>query len=119
MHGSSANYLGISGYSERNEAEWVEQIVFSSSDSKRDIESFDEFRSQGIAKAKVKKPVIAFEDQIRDPNRFPFSTPSGKIEIYSTNLADLNDPRLPPIPKYIESWEGPARSVRPESSLSN
>ena len=102
-----ANYLGISGYSERNETEWVEQVVFSSSDSKRDIESYDEFKSQGIAKAKVKKPVIAFEDQIRDPNRFPFSTPSGKIEIYSINLADLNDPRLPPIPKYIESWEGP------------
>ena len=102
-----ANHLGINDYSEKNETEWIEEIIFSSTDSRRDIENYDEFRSQGIAKAKVKKPVIAFEDQIRDPGRFPFSTPSGKIEIYSKDLADLNDPQLPPIPKYIEPWEGP------------
>jgi anaerobic dimethyl sulfoxide reductase subunit A len=102
-----ANHLGISDYSEKNEAEWVEQIIFSSMDSRRDIENYDEFRSNGIAMAKVKRPVIAFEDQIRDPRLFPFSTPSGKIEIYSKDLADLNDPGLPPIPKYIEPWEGP------------
>jgi len=102
-----ANRLGIRGYSEMNEAKWVEHIVFSSEDSRRDIERYDKFRSQGIAKAKVKKPVIAFQDQIRDLSRFPFSTPSGKIEIFSKTLADLNDPRLPPIPKYIEPWEGP------------
>ena len=102
-----ANRLGIGDYSEKNEAEWVDEIVFSSEDSRRDIERYDTFRSMGFARAKVKRPVIAFEDQIRDPDRFPFSTPSGKIEIYSKSLADLDDPRLPPIPKYIEPWEGP------------
>ncbi len=102
-----ANRLGIKNYSEKTVNEWVEEIVFSSSDSRRDIKNYEDFRSNGIEKAKVKMPVIAFEDQIRDPKLFSFSTPSGKIEIYSKALAELNDPELPSIAKYIESWEGP------------
>lgn len=102
-----ARRLGIEDYSEKSEGEWLKEIVFSSGDSKRDIGDYDQFRSEGMAKAKVKRPVIAFEDQIRDPEHFPFPTPSGKIEIFSRDLADLGDPRLPPIPKYIEPWEGP------------
>ena len=99
--------LGVKEYSQKTEAEWLREIASLSPDSKRDIDDYDRFCSDGIAMAKVKRPVIAFEDQIRDPQRFPFSTPSGRIEIYSKDLADLNDPGLPPIPKYLEPWEGP------------
>ena len=102
-----ARHLGIQNYSDKKEEEWLQEIVFSSPDSRRDIENYDEFRKTGMASAKIKRPVIAFEDQIRDPERFPFLTPSGKIEIYSADLAALNDPELPPIPKFIEPWEGP------------
>jgi anaerobic dimethyl sulfoxide reductase subunit A len=102
-----AKHLGIEDYSEKAAKEWLEEIVFSSADSKRDIGDYPLFRSDGVAMAKVKRPVIAFEDQIRDPRRFPFLTPSGKIEIFSQDMADLGDSGLPPIPKYIEPWEGP------------
>lgn len=101
-----AKRLGIKDYSDKAEKDWLKEIVCSSSDSKKDIKDYEEFRSKGMAKAKVKRPVIAFEDQIRDPQNYPFLTPSGKIEIYSKDLAEFNDPRLPPIPKYIEPWEG-------------
>jgi anaerobic dimethyl sulfoxide reductase subunit A len=107
-----ARRLGIADYSERTEREWLEEIVFSSEDSRRDISDYDAFRTAGMARAKVKRPVIAFEDQIRDPKRFPFPTPSGKIEIFSQALADLGDARLPPIPKYMEPWEGPRDPLR-------
>jgi anaerobic dimethyl sulfoxide reductase subunit A len=102
-----ARRLGIEDYSDKSAEAWLEEIVSSSADSRRDIRDYSLFQSEGVAMAKVKRPVIAFEDQIRDPGRFPFQTPSGKIEIFSRDLADLGDPRLPPIPKYIEPWEGP------------
>ena len=55
----------------------------------------------------ISKPLLAFEKEISDPENHQFRTPSGKIEIYSQQLADLNNPELPPIPKYIECPEGP------------
>jgi anaerobic dimethyl sulfoxide reductase subunit A len=51
-------------------------------------------------------PHVAFRDEILDPANHPFPTPSGKIEIYSQQLADMHDPEMPPVPKYIEAWEG-------------
>ena len=46
-------------------------------------------------------------DFCRDPLAHPLPTPSGKIEIYSQTLAKLDLPQtLPPIPTYVDSWEG-------------
>jgi anaerobic dimethyl sulfoxide reductase subunit A len=100
-----AERLGITGYSDRSSDAWLEHVIGSAPDSKRDIET-TRFRETGLAKARVDRPVIAFRDQIRSPERVPFPTPSGKIEIYSNTLAEMNEPNLPPIPKFIEPWEG-------------
>ncbi len=54
---------------------------------------------------RLSAPLISFEQQIKDPANNPFPTPSGKIEIYSQRLADMNHPMLPPIPRYLETWE--------------
>lgn len=64
------------------------------------------FKKEGVYKLKLPEPYVAFKEQIKDPVKNPFRTASGKIEIYSQNWADANVPELPPIPKYIEFWEG-------------
>jgi anaerobic dimethyl sulfoxide reductase subunit A len=69
-----------------------------------------DFKRNGIERIELKQPCIAFQKQIEDPANHPFPTASGKIEIYSQEIAGMDDPLMPPIPKYIEPWEGPADS---------
>jgi anaerobic dimethyl sulfoxide reductase subunit A len=93
--------LGIPDFNDKTEDEWLREIVKGS----KDIASYDTFKKDGIHKLRMAEPFVAFKANIDDPANNPFPTPSGKIEIYSQRLADMNDPLIPPIPKYIEAWE--------------
>ncbi|MCP4408574.1 MAG: molybdopterin-dependent oxidoreductase [Gammaproteobacteria bacterium] len=71
---------------------------------------WDEFKKRGIYKFVLPQPHVAFREQIEQGARFP--TPSGRIEIFSTTLAQTPDFSttqwgyyIPPIPKWIEPWE--------------
>jgi len=98
--------LGITNYDEgKTDEEWLREIAGLSTDMTRDIPDYDTFKRDGVHKIKTAGPVVRFKKQIEDPKNNPFPTPSGKIEIYSQRLAELNKPKLPPIPKYIETWE--------------
>ena len=70
------------------------------------IPDIEDFKKKGIYRVELGGPYVAFKKEIEDPHRYPFPTPSGKIEIYSAQIAAMDDPGLPPIPKYIEPWEG-------------
>jgi len=96
--------LGIQDYSDKNEKEWLEQIVDGYSQV-HGIPDYEEMKRIGIYKKKLSEPYIAFREQIEDPENHPFDTPSGKIEIYSEQMAEKDDPLMPPIPHYIETWE--------------
>jgi anaerobic dimethyl sulfoxide reductase subunit A len=58
-----------------------------------------------VARFAPPEDAVAFARQIRDPDNHKFSTPSGKIEIYSMKLAETPDPyglgRIAPIPTWI------------------
>jgi anaerobic dimethyl sulfoxide reductase subunit A len=75
-------------------------------DTRKSIKNINKFREEGIHRLSIEEPYVAFKEQIEDPENKPFKTPSGKIEIFSQRIADLNDPENPPIPKYMERWEG-------------
>ncbi|HEX2998021.1 MAG TPA: molybdopterin-dependent oxidoreductase, partial [Anaerolineales bacterium] len=75
-----------------------------------ELPAFEEFieKNLGAWARPVREPAIAFADFRRDPEKYPLQTPSGKIEIFSKQLYDLNNPEeIPPIPKYIQEWESP------------
>ncbi|WP_448202528.1 molybdopterin-containing oxidoreductase family protein [Azospirillum sp. sgz302134] len=72
--------------------------------------SWEEFKKRGSHKFKLPRPHVAFQDQIE--KGIPFQTPSGKIEILSTQLAQVTDWTrtawgypIPAIPKWTEPFE--------------
>ena len=94
--------LGISDYDPMTEDERLREVA-----QRAQIPEYEKFREEGLHWINKYEPYVAFKAQIEDPENNPFSTPSGKIEIYSQQIADMNDPLIPPIPKYIETWESP------------
>lgn len=73
--------------------------------SRPDIPDYESMRKDGVLKIKMDEPIVSFREQIEDPDNNPFPTLSGKIEIYCEHLAEMNDPEVPPIPKYMEHPE--------------
>jgi anaerobic dimethyl sulfoxide reductase subunit A len=77
-------------------------------DNEKGMPDFEKFRKKGIYRYRETSYFIAFESNARDPERCPFPTPSGKIEIFSPRLHAKKQPlEIPPIPKYVPSFEGP------------
>lgn len=97
--------VGIHDYNDKTEDEWLRLFVSLAPDMAKDIPDYDKFRSEGIHRVKLPQPIVAFREQIEDPEKNPFPTPSGKIEIYSQRAAEINNPLCPPIPKYLGTWE--------------
>ncbi len=95
-----AEYIGITDLTNKGEKEILREMLAESG-----ITDFKQFQKKGVKRIKTTEPYIAFKEQIADPQNNPFSTPSGKIEIYSQQLADLDNPDIPPIPKYIAAKE--------------
>ena len=91
--------LGIHGYNDKSETQWLRELTADA------VGDFDSFAEQGVARFSAPPDAVAFAKQIRDPDHHKFATPSGKIEIYSTVLADKPNPYglgvIPPIPTWF------------------
>ncbi|MFC1950446.1 molybdopterin-dependent oxidoreductase [Chloroflexota bacterium] len=104
-----AKAMGINDYNDKTEEEWLKGIVEGYREvfaKDKEGSDYETLKKKALYKFPTDKPYVAFKEQIKDLENHPFPTPSGKIEIYSQELADWNNPQLPSIPKYIEAWEG-------------
>ncbi|MBI2869306.1 MAG: molybdopterin-dependent oxidoreductase [Chloroflexi bacterium] len=93
--------LGITNFNDKTEEEWLKWTAGGTGE----VPPYDEFKKEWVHRVKLPEPYISFQKQIEDPEHNPFPTPSGKIEIYSQMLADLNIPYAPPLPMYFDTWE--------------
>jgi anaerobic dimethyl sulfoxide reductase subunit A len=102
-----ARRVGIADFNERSEMEWLRALTADA------VGDFEAFTRNGVARFAPPADAVAFAAQIRDPDRHRFTTPSGRIEIYSMALAANPDPyglgRIPPIPTWIEPDRPDAR----------
>jgi DmsA/YnfE family anaerobic dimethyl sulfoxide reductase A subunit len=108
-----AEHLGIGkAYTEgRDEKNWVEWCLDRFRETRfPELPSLDAFIDQnlGAYSKPVTQPAIAFADFRLDPLKHPLNTPSGKIEIFSKTLYEMNKPDvIPAVPKYIPEWGSP------------
>jgi len=100
-----AGKLGFKDFDTLSEEEWLRKFVKENPEYAKYIPDYDKFKQESIHRVRLEEPIVAFQKQIEDPENNPFPTPSGKIEIFSQRVAELNNPLCPPIPKYISTWE--------------
>ncbi|MBI5897260.1 MAG: molybdopterin-dependent oxidoreductase [Desulfobacterales bacterium] len=82
-----------------------DQILRTFARRRPDIPDFDAMQRDGVLKIHLPEPIVAFKAQIADPANHPFGTLSGKIEIDCGHIAEMNNPRVPSIPKYLSHRE--------------
>ena len=94
--------LGINDYSDRP-AEMLVRDMVGKLSAEIKLPEYDELKDSGIYKLDLsaERP----EKEI-SPGKDSMRTPSGKIEIGSEIIARMNEPLIPVVPEYMESWEG-------------
>jgi anaerobic dimethyl sulfoxide reductase subunit A len=101
-----ARRLGLEGYDDRSDLDHLRGFCAGS-----EIDDFEAFRAHGLARMPPPEDAVAFARQVR--GEVPFTTPSGKIEVYSMALAANPDPyglgAIPPIPTWIDPFEDDPR----------
>lgn len=100
----------------RTEGEWIRRLYEGDRERSTGLPTFDRLLEEGLAwRADRTEPFVALADWRSDPDAHPLDTPSGKIELFSEQLAAAaealrgtpNEGAITPIPTYIPEW-GPA-----------
>lgn len=96
--------LGCHDFGDKTERDWLSEVI------KNAGVDCDTLRAQGVYRDGPAVPQVPLQGFIADPRSNPLPTPSGKIEIFSQALAQRHQPKLPPVPQYIDN---PAQKERP------
>ena len=100
----------------RTEGEWIRHLYEGDRERSDGLPAFDRLLEEGLAwRADRAEPFVALADWRCDPIAHPLDTPSGKIELFSEQLAAAaealrgtpDEGAITPIPTYVPEW-GPA-----------
>ena len=100
----------------RTEGDWIRRLYEDDRERSLGLPTFDQLLEEGLAwRADRTKPFVALADWRSDPVAHPLDTPSGKIELFSEQLAAAaealrgtpDEGTVTPIPTYVPEW-GPA-----------
>lgn len=99
----------------RTQQEWVKHTVDESRKDIPDLPDYEDLKEQGLWR-RAGESVVALKDFRDDPEANPLPTPSGKIEIYSQQLAELakewefdenlRGDTITALPEHVDTWEG-------------
>lgn len=100
----------------RTEGEWIRLLYEGDREHSTGLPTFDRLLEEGLAwRTDCAEPFVALADWRSDPDAHPLDTPSGKIELFSEQLAVAaealrgtpDEGAITPIPTYVPEW-GPA-----------
>lgn len=98
------------------EGEWIRRLYEGDRERSTGLPTFDRLLEEGLAwRADRTEPFVALADWRSDPDAHPLDTPSGKIELFSEQLAAAaealrgtpGEGAITPVPTYVPEW-GPA-----------
>lgn len=99
----------------RTTSEWLKILYEVFREEEKELPEYEAFIKEGCYVFKEMPYQIAFQEQIE--KGIPFQTPSGKIEIFSKRLYEMNHSEIPGIPCYVPCEEGAEDPKRKEYPL--
>ncbi|TNV19380.1 dimethyl sulfoxide reductase subunit A [Buttiauxella sp. B2] len=108
----------------RTQEDWLKYLYAKMLEKDPALPSYEALRAMGIYKRKDPNGhFVAYKEFRADPDTNPLKTPSGKIEIYSSPLAEIaasweleKDETISPLPVYastFDGWDAPERTTYP------
>ena len=108
----------------KTQEDWLKFLYSEMMKKDKDLPDYENMKKIGIFKKRDSKGhFVAYKAFREDPEKNPLKTPSGKIEIYSSRLAEIaarwqleKDEVISPLPVYastFEGWDDPLRSQYP------
>lgn len=96
----------------KTQEQWIQEIYEAGAAEDSEMPSWDEIKAQGLYKRAL-PTAIGMKDFRDDPVANPLATPSGKIEIYSEQLAEIagtweleEGDAINPIPMFVAGFQG-------------
>jgi len=92
----------------RSAGEWLAFLYNDLRTREPELPNFEKFKRDGIYRYRNNPVKIAFSQSVQNPEKYPFPTESGRIEIYSPKVARTQyQDDFPAIPCYVPPPEGP------------